>query len=127
MNTFFSDILISPLIDQLSEYNVAGLAIGHGSFIGSKAVTAGAPTSSVTDLTIQKALKKWISAGTVPRNDKDAVYFIFLEPGIVSVMGEVARVRVIADTTIMLAAFTMRSCHIPDAADVSADWRFWTR
>jgi hypothetical protein len=87
MNTFFSDILISPLIDQLSEYNVAGLAIGHGSFIGSIAITAGAPASSVTDLTIQKALKKWISAGTVPPNDKDAVYFIFLEPGIVSVMG----------------------------------------
>ena len=70
MNTFFSDILISPLIDQLSEYNVAGLTIGHGSFIGLKVITAGAPASSVTDLTIQKALQNWISAGTAPQMTK---------------------------------------------------------
>ena len=87
MNQFFSDILVSSLIDQLSEYNVSGKTIGHGSFIGSTVITAGAPTRSVTDLAIQKALKNWISGGTVPKNDDNTLYFTFLEPGVVSVMG----------------------------------------
>ena len=32
LNTFFGDIIVSPLIDQLAEYDVPGQAIGHGSF-----------------------------------------------------------------------------------------------
>jgi len=87
MNNFFSDILVSPLIDQLAEYNVSGQTIGHGSFIGSTVVTADAPTRSVTDSAIQTTLMNWISSGTAPENDKDTIYFVYLEPGIVSVMG----------------------------------------
>jgi hypothetical protein len=87
MNNFFSDILVSALIDQLSEYNVSGQTIGHGSFIGSTVVTADAPTRSITDSVIQTALKNWISSGTAPPNDIDTIYFVFLEPAIVSVMG----------------------------------------
>lgn len=87
MNKFFSDILVSSLIDQLSEYNVPGRTIGHGTFIGSQVVTADAPSRSVTDSRIQTALKDWISSGTVPQNDKDTIYFVFLEQGLVSVMG----------------------------------------
>src|SRR5215467_8004983 len=40
MNKFFADVLVSPLIDQLAEYNVSGQTIGHGSLIGSKVITA---------------------------------------------------------------------------------------
>src|SRR5689334_23240517 len=87
MNKFFADILVSPLIDQLAEYNVSGQTIGHGSFIGSKVVTTPAPKSSINDSAIQKALKNWIVSKTVPPNDNNTIYFIFLEPGIVSVMG----------------------------------------
>lgn len=87
MNNFFSDILVSSLIDQLSEYNVSGQTIGHGSFIGSTVVTANAPTNSITDSEIQTALRDWISSGTAPQNDKDTIYFVYLEQGIVSVMG----------------------------------------
>jgi hypothetical protein len=87
INKFFGDILFSSLIDQLSEYNVSGQTISHGSFIGSKMITGGAPTGRVTDSAIQKALKNWISSGTIPANDSNTVYFIFLAPGIVSVMG----------------------------------------
>jgi hypothetical protein len=32
-------------------------------------------------------LQDWISNGTAPQNDKDTIYFVFLEPGIASVMG----------------------------------------
>jgi hypothetical protein len=87
INDFFAKILVSSLIDQLSEYSVSGKVIGHGSFIGSQVVTADAPASSVTDSEIQTALTNWISSGTVPQNDKDTIYFVYLESGIVSVMG----------------------------------------
>ena len=53
LNQFFGAILISPLIDQLAEYNVTGQTIGHGSFIGTKLVSANAPVRSVTDSAIR--------------------------------------------------------------------------
>jgi hypothetical protein len=87
MNKFFGDILVSPLIDQLSEYDVSGQTIGHGKLIGSKVITTNAPSRSISDSAIQKALKNWIVSKTVPPNDSNTIYFIFLEPGIVSVMG----------------------------------------
>jgi hypothetical protein len=87
MDQFFTDILVSSLMDQLSEYSVSDKTIGHGSFIGSQVITVDTPTRSVTDSRIQTALQNWISSGTAPQNDKDTIYFVFLEPGIVSVMG----------------------------------------
>jgi hypothetical protein len=87
MNQFFTDILVSSLMDQLSEYSVSGKTIGQGSFIGSQVITTDAPTRSVTDSRIQTALQNWISSGTAPQNDKDTIYFVFLEKGIVSVRG----------------------------------------
>jgi len=47
INTFFDDIVVSPLIDQLAEYNVPGQAIGHGALIGTKIITLNAPVGSV--------------------------------------------------------------------------------
>jgi len=87
MSKFFGDLLVSPLIDQLSEYNVSGQTIGHGKFIGSKVITTNVPTGSISDSAIQKALKNWIVSKTIPANDSNTIYFIFLEAGIVSVMG----------------------------------------
>ncbi len=87
LNQFFSDIVASPLIDQLAEYNAPGKAIGHGSFIGTRIVTALAPVGSVTDSEVRGALTAWIKAKVVPRNTRNTLYFIFLEPGIVSIMG----------------------------------------
>ena len=73
MNKFFTDILVSPLIDQLSEYNVSGQTIGHGKLIGSKVITANAPGSSISDSAIQKVLKNWIVSKTVPANDSKTI------------------------------------------------------
>lgn len=87
LNQFFSAILVSPAIDQLSEYNVPGQKIGHGSFTGTKTITANAPVGSVTDAAIQTQLKKWIAAKTVLTTNKNTLYFIYLDPGVVSVMG----------------------------------------
>jgi hypothetical protein len=87
LNAFFTAILVSPAIDQLAEYNVPGQKIGHGKLIGTKVITANAPVGSITDTAIQSRLTKWITAKTVPPTTKNTLYFIYLEPGIVSIMG----------------------------------------
>jgi hypothetical protein len=87
LSDFYRAILMSPLIDQLAEYSVPGKSIGHGSLMGSKVITANAPVRSVTDTTIRTQLKAWISAHTVPPNTPNTLYFIYLDPGIVSIMG----------------------------------------
>jgi hypothetical protein len=84
---FYGDILVSPLLDQLAEYSVPGKAIGHGSLTGSVIITDGAPVGSVTDSAIKAQLKKWIKAKTIPKHKPQTLYFIYLEPGIVSIMG----------------------------------------
>jgi hypothetical protein len=87
LNAFYQAILVSPLIDQLAEYSVPGKSIGHGSLIGSKVITANAPVGSVTDTTIRTRLNAWIRARTVPVNTPNTLYFLYLDPGIVSIMG----------------------------------------
>lgn len=87
LNQFFTAILASPLIDQLAEYNVPGQAIGHGSFIGTKVINTNAPAGSITDSAIQAQLKKWVKAGAVPKPNDNTLYFTYLDPGVVSIMG----------------------------------------
>ena len=87
LNKFFGDILVSTLMDQLAEYNVSGQTIGHGSFIGTKVITLNAPAGSVTDSVIQAQLKQWISSKTIVTNTGNTLYFIYLDPGIVSILG----------------------------------------
>jgi len=87
LDKFFQAILVSPLMKQLQEYSVPGQSIGPGSFIGTRVITANAPVGSVTDSTVRKRLKAWIAAKTVPKNTKNSLYFIYLDPGIVSIMG----------------------------------------
>jgi len=87
LNDFFRAILVSPAIDQLAEYDVAGKKIGHGSLIGSATISANAPAGSVTDTTIRTRLKAWIRARTVPAATANRLYFIYLDPGIISIMG----------------------------------------
>src|SRR5436309_15962708 len=87
LNKFFGDILVSPLIDQLAEYNVPGETIGHGAFMGTKVITSNAPVRSVTDSVIQTRLKKWVSSKTIVKNTANTLYFIYLDPGVVSILG----------------------------------------
>jgi len=84
---FFGDILVSSLLDQLAEYSVPGKAIGHGSLTGSAIITDGAPVGSIADSAIKAQLKKWIKAKTIPKQKPQTLYFVYLEPGIVSIMG----------------------------------------
>lgn len=87
LNQFFTTILAGPLMDQLKEYSVPGQPIGYGKFTGTKVISANAPVVSIADSAIQAQLKKWIAAKTAPKNNKNTLYFIYLDPGIVSIMG----------------------------------------
>jgi hypothetical protein len=87
VNGFFNKILVSPAIDQLGEYSVPGQKIGHGKLTGTTVISAGAPVGSVTDTAIRSRLTQWIKAQSVPPTTKNSLYFVYLEPGIVSIMG----------------------------------------
>ena len=87
INSFFTDILVSPLIDQLAEYSITNKTIGHGSLIGTTTLADSAPVGSVTDAQIQAQLKKWLKAKKIPKATPNTLYFVYLEPGIVSIMG----------------------------------------
>jgi hypothetical protein len=87
INQFFSDILGSALIDQLAEYSVAGKKIGHGKLVGSKVITAKAPSGSISDSQIKTQLVQWIAGNVVPKNNKNSLYFVYLDPGVVSILG----------------------------------------
>jgi len=87
IDAFFGYVLTSALIDQLAEYNVPGQSIGHGVYLGSTVRTDNAPVGSVTDATVRAQVVQWISAGAVPARTPNSLYFVYLEPGIVSVMG----------------------------------------
>ena len=91
INKFFSTILTSSLIDQLAEYNTKTpvYTIGHGTLNGTKTITANAPVSgkSIQDSAIQKALKGWISAKTVPPVNANRLYFIYTDINVKVIMG----------------------------------------
>lgn len=93
INKFFDYILTSPLIDVLREYSVAGQDIGTGKRTGSKTITASEPGQKVAggrreidDADIQQALQGWIDNGTIPQPNGNTLYFVYLPPGVTSVL-----------------------------------------
>jgi hypothetical protein len=82
MNDFFNFVLASGLMDQLSEYSVAGQSIGHGRRTGSVTLTTPAPSTSVTDQAIQQLLQQEISSNAAfPQPSPNTLYFVFLPSG----------------------------------------------
>ena len=75
------------LITCRHESGAANMAEAYGKLTGTKAITANAPVGSITDSAIQKQIKAWIRGGIIPKPNKNTLYFIYLEPGIVSIMG----------------------------------------
>ncbi len=82
INGFFTFILTSSLIDQLSEYNVPGLTIGHGSLVGTKTITDAEPGSTIDDSAVQTTLQGWIANDPdFPQPNANSLYFIYFPPG----------------------------------------------
>lgn len=100
INHFFDFILTSSLMDVMAQYSVPGMTIGHGSRIGTATISNSEPGNpvpggrEVTDAQIQKALQDFIAAQTIPAPTSNTLYFVYLPPGVTSLLG------------------TARSCHI---------------
>ena len=88
LNAFFDFILTSPLIDQLAEYNVNGMAIGHGQRTGTAVVTSPASRRTTSDTAIQHMLQLQIATNvTFPQPSANTLYFVYLQPGTSVVQG----------------------------------------
>ncbi|MBV8170799.1 MAG: hypothetical protein JO219_02590 [Candidatus Eremiobacteraeota bacterium] len=85
LNAFFDYILTSALIDQLAEYDVAGMKIGHGSRVATLTV-AQSPATTVDDTAIRSFLDAQLKAGSVPAAGKNSLYFIYLPSGVTVTM-----------------------------------------
>jgi hypothetical protein len=83
LNAFFTAIVQSALIDQLAEYSVPAWPIGHGSYLGTRVVTAPELGSNVTDTDIREMLEREIAAKVpLPPPDPNLLYFLYLPPGV---------------------------------------------
>jgi len=82
INQFFDFVVTSPLLDQMSEYSVAGMTIRPGSRTGSVTVNT-APQSSVTDAEVQAFIRQEIAIdSSVPQPTANSLYFVYLPPGV---------------------------------------------
>lgn len=82
MNDFFLYVLASPLMDQLREYSVPGISIGHGSLAGTTIIPDRPAGSTVTDAEIQNLIQAEIATTTLPKTNPNSLYFLFLPPGL---------------------------------------------
>jgi hypothetical protein len=88
LNKFFDDILVSPLIDQLAEYDVGTYKIRHGKRTGSITLATPALHHSVTDSAIQHMLQQEIATSAkFPQPSANTLYFVYLPPGVAVVQG----------------------------------------
>jgi hypothetical protein len=88
INAFFADILTSELIDQLSEYDIAGQDIGHGQLVGSATVPDVPFGASMSDGALRQRLQQLIATdGRFPQPTSNTLYFVYLPPGVVLVSG----------------------------------------
>ena len=86
LNDFFEYIVSSPLIDQLSEYNVPNYTIGHGARSGAIALTT-TPPPNVQDSDIQRLIHDEIASDSaVAQPTPNSLYFVFLSPGVTAGM-----------------------------------------
>lgn len=88
IDQFFDYVLTSPLIDQLSEYNVPGYSIQHGKRTGTTLLTSPALGSSVQDSAIQKMLQTQIASNSsFPQPSPNTLYFLYFPPGVKVIQG----------------------------------------
>jgi hypothetical protein len=88
VNQFFTYILTSSLIDQLSEYSVPAHPIRHGKYIGSITITKPRLGHSVTDSAIQHMLHQEVSTNSsFPKPSANMLYFVYLPPNVKVIQG----------------------------------------
>jgi hypothetical protein len=82
INQFFDFVLTSALLDQMAEYSVAGISIGHGSRSGALILSTD-PPANIADSDIQALIQQEITNDSaVPQPTANTLYFVFLPPGV---------------------------------------------
>lgn len=93
LDGFFDFLVTSSYMDLLNEYSTATTQIQHGQRLTSARVSDSEPgtlaggVQVVTDAQIQTAVQGWIADKTVPAATANTLYFVFLPPNVVSVLG----------------------------------------
>ena len=88
VDSFFDTILVGEVMDQLSEYGVAGQQIGRGRRVGRAVVTAPDPGPVVTDAALQQMLRDQLGTNSsFPTVDRNSLLFVYLPPGSAVVQG----------------------------------------
>ena len=100
MSNFWTQVVVSPYTDTMSEYSTAGVTpsgggtgsnqtIGRGSFGGKVQITPSAANSgaSISDAQIQAELAAQISAGHLPSPDANTLYMINFPSGVAITQG----------------------------------------
>ena len=87
INQFFDYVLTSPLLDQLAEYSVAGMTIGHGSRTGAVILSTD-PPSAIADSDVRDLIQQEISNDSaVPAPTSNSLYFVYLPPAVAISLG----------------------------------------
>jgi hypothetical protein len=82
INQFFTDILASSLVDQLSEYSVPGTSIGGGTLVGTRTVTTPGPGTTVDDSDIRQFIQDQIKSDpAILQPGPNSLYFVYVQPG----------------------------------------------
>jgi hypothetical protein len=82
IESFFTAILGSSLMDQLAEYNTGPYKYGHGKLLGHAYIAHTYKAKKIDDTEIQSLIKSWIAAGTVPAPTSQTLYFVYTPPNI---------------------------------------------
>src|SRR5437763_12673594 len=72
-------------MDQLAEYDVEGVAIGHGTRIASSVLDDVPTVAALTDQQLREALRAALTS--LPAPNANRLYSLFLPPGVAVVMG----------------------------------------
>ena len=93
LDGFFDFIVTSSYMDLLQEYSTASTQIQHGQRLASARISNSEPGTvvggvrQVTDAQVQTAVQGWIASNTVPATTANTLYFVFLPPNVISLMG----------------------------------------
>lgn len=88
INNFFTAILKSSLINQLTEYNTNGFTLGNGTLTGTIVINVKAPKKSITDAKFQLQLQSWIKTNqSFPKPGVNTLYFVYTDIGVTVSMG----------------------------------------
>ncbi|HZC28601.1 MAG TPA: hypothetical protein VE269_02585 [Gaiellaceae bacterium] len=85
LDGFFDFVLTSDLVDQLAEYDVEGVAIGHGTRVASSVLDNVPTDPALTDQQLRDGLRAALPP--LPAPNPNRLYSLFLPPGVAVVMG----------------------------------------